>query len=437
MKKEAKNTWLLAWVVFSTGILYYCYAYLLRVYPSVIEPELMSRFQISADGLGLLTSFYYFAYAPMQLPVGLAVDKIGVRKSLIFAVIVATIGAYIFATVNHFSFALGGRFLVGLGAAFAYVTALKIASLWLPRRYFATATGAVTGAGMIAACVTDISLTSVSEHYSSTMALFIPVIIGIILFAMILFFVRDKQADSNASQEEASALDFKQLGRYLLTIMKNPQMWLIGFLGAMLYLPATVFLDVWGIPYLKTVYHLNPSAASGGISVMLAGWIISSFTTGALSDVMQNRKTFLLVGCIAAAVISSVLLFGEVSGVSLYFLLFALGVACGPHPLCFTLGKENYAPHIAGTAVSFANFVIMLGGFVFQPLVGKFLEWQWDGQIVNGLHQYSPHMFNIALSIIPIGLILGSITTFFIRDTANGETVLVEDDVAVASAAQA
>src|SRR3990167_2281538 len=92
-----QNIRVLAWSIFVTGVLYYCFAYLLRVYPSVMELQLRGYFHITAGGFGLLTAFYYFAYAPMQLPVGVSVDRIGPRRALIFASLMSTLGAFIFA----------------------------------------------------------------------------------------------------------------------------------------------------------------------------------------------------------------------------------------------------------------------------------------------------------------------------------------------------
>ena len=49
------------------------------MYSSVMEYELRSYFDIIVSGFGLLTSFYYFSYASLQLPVGVMVDRIGPR----------------------------------------------------------------------------------------------------------------------------------------------------------------------------------------------------------------------------------------------------------------------------------------------------------------------------------------------------------------------
>ena len=410
---------LIAWMVFLSGISCYCFAYLLRVYPSVMEYELSSYFGITAGGFGLLTSFYYFAYAPMQLPVGVIVDRVGARRSLIIALIISTLGAFIFAHFKLFDIALMGRFMVGFGAAFAYVTALKLASTWLPRKYFATATGAVTGFGMVAAIFTDIFLTHSMNTYGFRFAMYFPLFIGIILILLIFFIIRDKpKEEQTADAAEMTALNYRQLGGYLLGMMRNSQMWLIGVVGALLYLPSSVFLDLWAIPYLRYVHYLTRGQAAWGVSAMLTGWILSSFISSALSDIFGTRRVPLLIGCSLATIISGVILFWH--GLSIYFLyplLFVFGLCCGPHPLCFTLSKENNPHKISGTAVAFANFVIMMGGFIFQPIVGGVLDWLWDGHLENGIRFYRAHDYIIALSIIPVGLFVASIITLFIKDT--------------------
>lgn len=421
-KLIGQNVRALAWSVFIAGVLYYCFAYLLRVYPSVMEYQLRSYFSITAGDFGLLTSFYYFAYAPMQLPVGMSVDRIGARRSLIFSCVISTVGIIIFAYFKSFSIALLGRFMVGFGAAFAYVTALKLAAVWLPRQYFATATGMVTGFGMVAAIFTDMYLTHVIKLQGFKFALYSPLCIGVVLVFLIMLVVRDKPrqspADDVAVHEEKHALNFKQLKNYLALMVRNPQMWLIGVVGALLYMPSSVFLDVWAIPYLRYVHHLSPEDAALGVSVMLAGWICSSFFTCAISDVFGSRKIPLVLASFTAAVIASIILFdNKLSFLTLYILLFSFGLACGPHPLCFTLSKENNSHKISGTAVAFANFVIMMGGFIFQPVVGNALDWLWSGGMQNGIRMYSNAHYTMALSILPIGLLISGILTLFIKET--------------------
>ena len=425
---------ILAWSIFITGILYYCLAYLLRIYPNVMEHNLLAHFHVTAGDFGILTSFYYFAYAPMQLPVGVTVDRIGVRKSLLGACLISTLGILIFAASKHYAFALLGRFMIGFGSAFAYVTALKIATLWLPRKYFATATGFVTGSGMVAAIFTDMYLTHIVDTAGYKTALYFPLIVAVFMFFLILVLVKDKSKNTTNEStptdqgiEEAHALSYRQLLDYLILITKNRQMWIIGLIGALLYMPSSVFLDVWAIPYLKTVYHLSPERAALGFSVMLTGWICSSFATGALSDIFGTRKLPLIIATFGATAVASMILYLPLSENLLFILLFTFGVLCGPHPLCFTLSKENNISKISGTAVAFANFVIMMGGFIFQPVVGKLLDYGWTGTMVNGVRTYTNGDYTMALSILPIGLLIAGFLTFLLKETYQKTTNSTDD----------
>jgi fucose permease len=280
----------LPWIIFGTGMLYYCFAYLLRVYPTVMEHHLLSHFNVGVKDFGFITGFYYFAYAPMQLPIGVTVDRIGARRSLLLGCTIATLGVLIFATTQSIHLALFGRFLIGFGAAFGYVTALKIASLWLPQRIFATAIGFLTGAGMLAAIATDNNLTHLSRITDFHSVLLFPAYAGLILFIVILLFVRNKEGFNADNLPVSQNASYKKLCLQLWGIIKKPQMWVIGVVGALLYLPSSVFVDAWAIPFFRTARHFTAQQGAYAASLTLAGWIISSFVSGYLSDRFETRK---------------------------------------------------------------------------------------------------------------------------------------------------
>ena len=68
------------------GALFYCYEFLLRILPGVLQSELSVAFgHLSATTFGQLAALYYFTYSPMQLPVGMLIDRFGPRRLLSFA----------------------------------------------------------------------------------------------------------------------------------------------------------------------------------------------------------------------------------------------------------------------------------------------------------------------------------------------------------------
>src|SRR5690348_11316740 len=82
-----QSTW--PWIIVVSGMLFYCFNYILRVSPSVMQNELTHAFHITATQFGTLAAFYYYAYTPMQLPAGMIYDKFGVRFVLCTACLVA------------------------------------------------------------------------------------------------------------------------------------------------------------------------------------------------------------------------------------------------------------------------------------------------------------------------------------------------------------
>jgi MFS family permease len=414
---------LMAWAIFATGILYYCYAYLLRVFPSVLEQDLLAHFHITASAFGSLAAFYYFAYAPMQVPVGMTVDRFGARKALMFACCVNLVGVLIFLNSDKLWAGELGRFLIGFGSAFAYVTALKLATIWLPRHFFATATGIVTGIGMLAAALTDIYLTTLLQNFGYKTSLYFCFSLGVVLLFLIFMIIRSHtNTSSNASEkaEPESITTIKQLFSSLSVLVKNPQMWLIGVIGLLMYLPASVFLDVWGISYLKTVCLLTPEQAAFGASMMFFGWIIGSPIAGALSDKLGSRKMPMIISAIFSTLLFSMILYiPTMPKNTLYLALFSLGMACSPHPICFTLSKENNTSKITGTSIAFTNCLIMLGGFFLQPIVGRMLDYGWTGLMDHGIRVYTPHDYTMVLSIIPIGLCISGLLMLALKETYN------------------
>lgn len=409
------------WLIVSIGMLFYCYNYFLRVSPSVMQGELTHAFHITATQFGALAGFYYWAYTPMQIPAGMIYDKFGVRFVLCVACLVSVIGLSVFVASDNYLMAGVGRLLIGLGCAFAYIGTLKLASVWLPANRFATVAGLTTAIGMTSGALAQTYLSSVVAAIGYQEALRSALIAGIILSVLIILIIRNRSyyQEDNSLNEMQSPINTGQLLTALKHIFTNPQMWLIGIIGCLLYLPSSVFLDLWGIPYLKAVYGLTPSQAVTISSYTFYGWIISGPIIGAISDKIKRRRMPLTAtGFFAAALLCIVFYMPGLHLAQLYVIFFAIGFCCGAHPLCFALGKESNPTQISGTAVAVTNMLIMAGGAIFQPIVGKLLDFHKTSPMgADGLPVYSSGDYTFALSIIPIGVALGIFLSIFLKET--------------------
>ena len=90
----------LGWFICALGALFYAYEYLLRIAPSAMEDALRLHFNLTATGFGFLSAVYYYAYVPMQLPVGILMDRYGPKRLLTFACFLCVIGTYMFADTH-------------------------------------------------------------------------------------------------------------------------------------------------------------------------------------------------------------------------------------------------------------------------------------------------------------------------------------------------
>ncbi|MBA2654591.1 MAG: MFS transporter [Gammaproteobacteria bacterium] len=412
-----KKTEMIGWVICSLGAVFYCYEYLLRIQPSVIVNELMRQFHISSlDKFSAIISLYYLAYTPMQAVVGVMTDLYGPRFILTFAVFMCTLGSFFFGIADNVFLASIGRFLVGFGSAFAFVSALKLASIWLPLNRFALFAGLVTALGMMGGMAGDIGLTHLVTSVGWKQTLYGSTFLGVILLPILWFAIRDKKSSLSTPRSESKA-SYKETLAGLYRILSNPQVWIAGFIGCILYMSLSVFAELWGIPFLKTVYHLDAQQAAFTNSMVFFGWLVGAPLTGWISDKMQKRRLPLLLGCLFSALAITWVIYIPTSLILAQILLFLFGVFSSIEVVCFAVGRETSPRNVSGAAVSFVNLLVMFGGLAFQPLVGKILDIYWKGLISDDLRVYTPEGFRLALTVIPVAIIIGMVLCFILRES--------------------
>lgn len=406
------------WMICLIAGLFYSYNYYLRVAHGSMEVELLREFHINATEIGLLNTAYYASYTLMQIPVGFILDRFNVRWVIFSACLIVVFGLALFVTAHSFYQAVVGRFFIGMGSAFSYLCVLKLATIWLNPNRFAIMAGLATSMGKLAAGFSLFYLTYAVANDGFRVALSSALIGGLVIMGLVFTFVRNKkEGEGTHDSELVTRASSRELLSQILVILSSKQMWLIGIVGLLLYLPATIFIDQWGIPYLETVHGLSPMEAAWSTSLILMGWLISSPITGIISDVIRQRRMPLIVTSAIACVAFMIIFYGPVlSKMNIYSLMFIIGLACGAHPLCFSLAKENNFLRFSGIATALTNALIMSGG-VFQSLVGKLLDVHFSGEVVDGIRVYSNSDYTFALSIIPIGFIVAIIIGFYIKET--------------------
>lgn len=417
IKQKAHQGSSIAWLICILGAIFYAYEYLLRIEPSVMVNQIMQSFAIKAGDFGLLASFYYFAYAPMQLIVGTITDRFGPRRVLSAALIACIMGSFLFELTHVFSIAAVGRLLIGAGSAFAFVGVMKLGAVWLPPKRFALFAGLATALGMVGAMVGDIELSALVKMVGWHAAINYGTVAGIILLPFIWFIVRDQPKDlMSGSALENDDYTFKKIFQALWDMLRKPQLWIAGFIGCMLYLSLSVFGELWGFDYLYQVYGLTQQKASLINSLVFLGWLVGAPFFGWFSDFLESRKNPLIIGTVLSFIMICIILYVPNLSIHLVMILiFLFGFFCSSEILVFAVAKDRTKLKYSATAISFINMVIMLSGVIFQPIVGKLMDLLWDGKMLHGIPAYSAFDFKIALMIMPIGLFLSIIAATLIQ----------------------
>lgn len=399
-----------AWSAFLMCILagiFYCYEYFLRVAPSVIQPQLMQTFDISQAGLGTMVAYYYLAYVPLQLPVGLMMDYWGPRRVLTVACLLCALGTFLFASTDTIWLAKSGRFMVGFGSAFAYVGVLKLANIWLPHRYFAMMAGLCTALGMFGAMSGGIIMAKFVEVTGWEVALYASAVIGLVLTAILWLIVRDK-SDKEFMHIGRASHKGLDIWTELWIIIKTRQLWINGIIGCLMFLPLTAFAEFWSVSYFE-VQGFSKQVSALCASCVFLGFAIGGPLWGRASDYIRSRRMPLLLGSASAAGCAFYLLNAQPQSVLLlYTILFLLGFLASAQILVFAVGEDICKPEMSATTVSFTNFLVMLGGIVLQPLVGIFLD---------SMPELNSANFRLALLVMPVGLVIASGLCLVLRES--------------------
>jgi MFS family permease len=405
-----------AWTVWLLSALFFFYAFFQRVAPSVMVEDLMRDFAVNAAVLGNLAAFYFYAYAGMQLPVGMAVDAWGPRRVLTVAGIACGIGSLIFATADSLWAAYLGRLLVGGGAAFGFVGNLKLAANWFPPRRFALMSGLTMMVGMAGGIGGQAPLAALVEGVGWR-----PTMTGAAVFILVLaptiWLVVRHEIPAEMPRPAPDAVRpgvLSGLGHTLRT----PQILIVGLFGICMAATMLAFGALWSVPYLMTAHDLSRPEAAASVSIMLVGWAIGAPLAGWVSDHIGRRRRPLVVSAVTALTSFAAMIY--LPGIPLWavqVLFFVNGAASGATTISFAVVRENIDARWSGSALAFINMSFTASGALFQPFVGWLLDLNWDGRVVDGARVYSITAYESALFTFVVLGVVALAALVFVRET--------------------
>ena len=388
--------------------LFFFYAFVLRVSPAVMVDELMREFSVGATILGNLSATYLYIYAGLQIPLGLLVDRFGLRGLVAGACAICGCGCLIFASADGVFTAYLGRAMVGAGAAFSFVGALNMAARWFPSRFailggwaqMMGSAGGVVGQGPLSLVVAMFGWRNANVGLG---------IAGLVLAILLVFTVRDPKTNSEGT--------VPSVWSGLKCVVINIQTWFATFATAGLTGTLLAFGGLWGVPYLMTMRGLDKPEAAILISLVFIGWAAGAPFFGWLSDRIKNRRILLILGTGGATVTTAILVI--IPWIPTFFLgtvLVLQGALSSSMILGFALVKESNPNEAGGVALGFINTFVVGSGAVLQPIIGMLLDARWNGLLLDGVRQYGAEDYQVSLIILPFVCLLSFISAIIIKE---------------------
>ncbi len=405
------------WLIWSLGCLFYFYECLLQVSPSVMSVELMRDFSVTSHTLGILSGIYFYSYAGMQLPCGVMTDYFGPRRLLTIATTICAISTIAFGLTDNFFMACIARLMIGFGSAFAVVGTLKLASNWFPAQRFAFLTGMMVTIGMLGAIFGEAPLAMLIDSFGWRQTMIIMGSLGLMIALSMFVFIQD-HGTPVYNDTSGEVVEEGTLGQRIMMLLRNKQLWLVALFGGLMYTATPVLCGLWGVPFIMLTMQVSKPIAANYISLILIGWAVSGPFWGIYSNKIGLRKRPLYIGCMGALISSAWFIFGAIHHPWLMqFLLFLFGVFSAGFLPAFALAKELTNQTYVATALSFMNMMNMVGIALVQPAIGFILDGLWSGCLHHHVRVYSIANYQMALAILPIGMLIALLLLPMIRET--------------------
>ncbi|MCF7852552.1 MAG: MFS transporter [Simkaniaceae bacterium] len=403
----------LRWIIWLLAITFLFYEYFIRVTPSVIIPELMQAFDIKAAQVGLLSSFYLYAYAVMQIPVGTLSDKYGARRLLTLASMLCAAGGLLFGMADHLGIASIGRFLMGIGSAFGFIGLIYVSTHWFPQKRWALLIGIGNSIGMLGAVFGEGPLSFAVRIWSWRPVVLILAGAGVLIGILIFLIVRNDPKEVRHEEKKQHIPFWK--GVWI--VCKNSKTWVISCASGLYYSCLLAFGALWGVPFFEVAYGFSTEKAGFATSMIYLGFVIGGPFVGMISDRLKHRKVMLVILTLLTCIgMIPVIYFPHLPTYAVFLLLLITGIFASGQLLSYIFAIESNPVELKATSVGFVNAMVFVVGSIMQPIIGAFLEIRWSGLLKDGLPVYSIADYQFAFSWFPLLLLLAFILPFFIKE---------------------
>ncbi len=415
LQMDATEKFKKGFLIWFSVALFYFFQFILRVSPNACTDSLMTAYNFDAATLGSIMSFYYIGYVLMQVPAGVILDRVGVRLPVIASILMCSVGVLLFAVASNAFILSLARLLMGVGSAFAFLSNVKVASLWFDPKKMPLFVGLTLAAGTLGAKVAGSPLVYLLDVLGWQSALELLAASGGVLALLSWFIVKDVRVSDLQHPKESFKEEFEHIIASIKAIVKEPLSWVIGIYGLAMYLPLSGFSDLWGASYIEDMYGVNRAVAADMSWLIYLGIGISAPLWSFIHAYFKSyRKSLFLAASIAATNFAVMLYFPLPDLWTLGSLLFLCGLGLGGQFLAYSAVSELNCNSRTAMSSGIHNMMCMLSGVISQPLIGYFMDKGARATMEEDVI-YSPKSYTYGLSVIVVGLFIALLACYLMK----------------------
>lgn len=396
-----------AWMPYFSWLsiaLFFFYQYFLRISPGIMIHDLRTDFHMTAEEFATLGSYYLYAYSFVQIPLGIIVDRVGIKKTIGIGALLTIMGGFLMGVATEVWVLQLSRVILGIGSGTAFLCAVKYVADYFSQGQRGILMGVTLTLGLIGAIFAGSLLIPLVDLFGWRQATLYCGVAGIFNLCLILLIL----PKTHSSQVNHSKLSVSAIGRDIVAVIKNPIIMLYALLAIGVYTPESVLADLWGTGFLMEKFSFSKAQAAFASTSMYLGMGIGSLIFPWLCekyDILNESIqacTFCLFALFAYILFAPSFSYYPVLG-----FLIILGLFSSAEMVCFTGAVLYTTQENSGLTIGIVNTLNMLAGAILQQGIGTFLDFLWDGTVTEtGIRHYSSadYVFALTSLLVIIGL---------------------------------
>jgi MFS family permease len=351
----------------------YVVSQFLRNSIGVIAPDIAAEMAIPAREIGVLSSAFFFSFAVMQLPLGVAIDRFGPRRCMLVCAVVVIASALMFAAGRTPGELVAARVIMGFGTSCYLVAPLTLYARRFSADRFAMLAGLHMGVGTIGTLLATAPLAyaAAAIGWRASFVVVAAVMgVGALLLAVVV-----REPPPAASPSDARRETLRESVAGIRAAMRIPSVGRLFLMQMATYSSFVLFAGLWGGPYLAHVYGLDLTTRGSLLLIPAITQMLGLTLYGWTDRVFGGYRAPVAIGALTTAGCFALLaVVGALPRLPLLVWLAGFGAVSGFTPVVIAHGKTLFPRELVGRGMTLLNMGSMGGIFVTQTVSGLAID---------------------------------------------------------------